>query len=264
MVEVGGGPVVVVVGGGVVVEVGGGMAQFGRVMMLSSRLTWPLRANTRPFTVLLVCTDIEVNAMIVPTKVVLVPNVAELPTCQNTLHGEAPLMRATVLFDAVINVDPAWKIHTALGSPCASRVTVPVRPIGPAVLYTPATRVSPPRSAGTPMAGVRPAASLYAVVRSFCACNATASATCCVPLITVPGGKPVTALPGLTPRSPEMIEGPVLVTVVPANTAKGVAVPNPTGGCAADATPPKTTSPATIPEAITTRSQRRTGPPRTK
>jgi hypothetical protein len=49
-------------------------------------------------------------------------------------------------------------------------------------------------------------------------------------LTTCPGGKPVTALPGLTPRSPEMTEGPVLVTVVPANTAKLLAVPNPTGG----------------------------------
>ncbi|WP_016884815.1 hypothetical protein [Rhodococcus opacus] len=51
-----------------------------------------------------------------------------------------------------------------------------------------------------------------------------------MPLITVPGGKPVTALPGLTPRSPEMIDGPVLVTVWPANIAKELAVPSPTGG----------------------------------
>lgn len=99
--------VVVVVGGGVVVDVGGGVTQLGREMVLLSRVTAPLRASTRPFTVVPVCTEIEVNAMIVPTKVVLVPRVAELPTCQNTLHGEAPLMRATVLFDAVINVDPA-------------------------------------------------------------------------------------------------------------------------------------------------------------
>ncbi|SPZ39568.1 Uncharacterised protein [Rhodococcus wratislaviensis] len=99
--------VVVVVGGGVVVDVGGGVPQLGRVMVLVSRVTAPLRANTRPFTVVPVCTEIEVNAIMVPTKVVLVPRVAELPTCQNTLHGEAPLMRATVLFDAVINVDPA-------------------------------------------------------------------------------------------------------------------------------------------------------------
>jgi hypothetical protein len=55
-------------------------------------------------------------------------------------------MRLTVLLDAVINVDPAWKMKTALGSPCASRVTVPVRPMEPAVLYTPATSVWPPRS----------------------------------------------------------------------------------------------------------------------
>lgn len=107
VVVVVGGAVVVVVGGGVVVDVGGGVTQLGRVMVLVSRVTAPLRAKTRPFTVVPVCTEIEVNAMMVPTKVVLVPRVAELPTCQNTLHGEAPLMRATVLPDAVINVDPA-------------------------------------------------------------------------------------------------------------------------------------------------------------
>ena len=33
-----------------------------------------------------------------------------------------------------------------------------------------------------------------------------------VPLLTRPGGNPVTAVPGLTPRSPEIIDGPVLVT----------------------------------------------------
>ena len=43
----------------------------------------------------------------------------------------------------------------------------------------------------------------------------------------------MTAVPGLTPRSPETSEGPVLVTVLPASTAKEVAVPNPTPGWAA-------------------------------
>src|SRR5688500_14959189 len=87
---------------------------------------------------------------------------------------------------------------------------------------------------------------------------------CMVPLITCPVGNPVTALPGATPRSPDTIVGPVLVTALPANTAKGVAVPNPTGGCAADATPPQTASVMTVPAAINTISQRRTGPPRTQ
>jgi len=45
----------------------------------------------------------------------------------------------------------------------------------------------------------------------------------------------VIAVPGLTPRSPEMMESPVLVTVDPARTANDPAIPNPTGGCAAAA-----------------------------
>jgi hypothetical protein len=43
----------------------------------------------------------------------------------------------------------------------------------------------------------------------------------------------VTALPGLTPKLPEIMEGPVLVTVVPASTANDAAVPSPTGAWAA-------------------------------
>ena len=96
-----------VIGGTVIGGTIGGVAHVGLVIVLVSRLTWPLRASTRPATVVPVCTVAEVNAMTLPTKVVLVPSVAELPTCQNTLHGCAPLMRATVLFDAVISVDPA-------------------------------------------------------------------------------------------------------------------------------------------------------------
>jgi hypothetical protein len=37
------------------------------------------------------------------------------------------------------------------------------------------------------------------------------------------------ALPGWTPTLPEMTDGPVFVTVVPASTAKDLAVPSPTG-----------------------------------
>ncbi len=83
-----------------------------------------------------------------------------------------------------------------------------------------------------------------------------------VPLVTTPGGKPVTAVPGLTPRSPEMTDGPVLVTVEPASTAKDVAVPKPTVDGAADAcgvptTPPKSTMAAVVPAASAPASPRR-------
>src|ERR1700722_6426234 len=87
--------------------------------------------------------------------------------------------------------------------------------------------------AGTLAVGLRPAASLYPVGRSDWAPAATPSALCIVPLLTMPGGNPVTAVPGLTPRSPLMLLGPVLVTVVPARTAKLPAVPRPTGAVAA-------------------------------
>jgi hypothetical protein len=35
-------------------------------------------------------------------------------------------MRFTLLADAVVRVDPIWKMKTALGSPSASRVRSPV------------------------------------------------------------------------------------------------------------------------------------------
>ena len=169
----------------------------------------------------------------VPTKTEFVPSVAELLTCQKTLHGFAPLTSKTLLAEAVIRVLFDWKINTALESPLASRVRVPVMPrVAP--VYRPGTRVRPPSSVATAVPPVRPAASLYAAVRSFLACKATASALWSVPL-SVPGGNPVTAVPGLTPRSPLMTVGPVLVTVEPASTAKLAAVRRLTDGTAAAA-----------------------------
>ena len=48
--------------------------------------------------------------------------------------------------------------------------------------------------------------------------------------ISVPGGNPVTALPGLSPRFPPlMMVAPVLVTVEAARTSKFAADPNGTG-----------------------------------
>ena len=55
--------------------------------------------------------------------------------------------------------------------------------------------------------------------------SAIGSAAYVVPAM-VPGPKPVTAVPGLSPRLPVIVDGPVLVTVVAAKTAKLSAVPN--------------------------------------
>ena len=72
--------------------------------------------------------------MIVPRKVEPVPSVAELPTCQKTLQAWAPLIRLTLLADAVVSVEPAWKTKTAFGLPPPLSVSAPVRPIEEAEL----------------------------------------------------------------------------------------------------------------------------------
>jgi hypothetical protein len=72
---------------GVAVGVGVEVTQVGLVMVLSSRVTAPFLASARPSMVAPVVTEIDVRARMLPTKVEFVPSVAELPTCQKTLHA---------------------------------------------------------------------------------------------------------------------------------------------------------------------------------
>src|ERR1035437_2506245 len=89
----------------------------GTVTVFVSSVTAPLRANIRPLAVALVVRVIEVRAKIVPSRCEDVPRVAELPTCQNTFAACAPPIKTTLLLAAVIRVEAAWKMNTALGSP---------------------------------------------------------------------------------------------------------------------------------------------------
>jgi hypothetical protein len=57
---------------------------------------------------------------------VVVPKVAELPTCQNTPQPTAPLINITLLSAAVVSVLPIWKINRGSAFPSPSRVSVPV------------------------------------------------------------------------------------------------------------------------------------------
>jgi len=52
------------------------------VTELVSNVTAPLRAKSLPFTVAPVVAVIEVRAIRLPTNAVLVPSVADSPTCQ--------------------------------------------------------------------------------------------------------------------------------------------------------------------------------------
>ena len=91
-----------------------------------SNVTAPLRANALPEMVAPLFNVMLTNARMFPTNKVATPTVAELPTCQYTLHGEAPLITSTDELLAVVSVLPIWNTKTALGSPWASRMSCPV------------------------------------------------------------------------------------------------------------------------------------------
>src|SRR2546421_12888875 len=204
----------------------------GSVMLLVSKVTAAVRANSRPSTAAPVVTVIEANARMLPLNTEPVPSVAELPTCQKTLAALAPPLRITWRAEVGVRVDATWKMNTAFASPWASSVRSPEEISSEEVdVYRPGVRVCPPRLPAIVIAPtVRPAALLYAVVKASCAWAAAGSPAWIAPL-TIPGRNPVTAVPGLSPRSPLTLVAPVLVTVEPARTANVVAAPRAMGAC---------------------------------
>ena len=117
----------VLVGEGLLLLVVGAMSQDGALMVLLSRVTAAVEASRRPVTVAPVCAVTEARASTVPTKVELVPRVAELPTCQKTLQEAWEVVNLTTLREPVIRVLEAWKMNTAFGFVRLSSVSVPVR-----------------------------------------------------------------------------------------------------------------------------------------
>ena len=118
------GAIAVSVGGGTV----GGGAQSTGCMMLVSSVTAAFCASALPARLALVFMVMLVFAKIFPTNIEAVPTVAELPTCQKTLQpGPAPpLIKMTDEPEAVVSALPTLKIQTALGSPRAFKVRIPV------------------------------------------------------------------------------------------------------------------------------------------
>ena len=85
--------------------------------MLLSSVTAPVCAKALPDTLAPVFKVMLVSARMFPMNEVVVPRVAELPTCQNTLQPEPPLMMFTDELLAVVSVLPIWKMKTALALP---------------------------------------------------------------------------------------------------------------------------------------------------
>jgi hypothetical protein len=81
--------------------------------------TAPFRANARPVSPAPVFRVMLVSARMFPRNVELVPSVAELPTCQNTLQrdvGPLLIMRTDEPL-AVVSALPILKTNTALALP---------------------------------------------------------------------------------------------------------------------------------------------------
>ena len=93
--------------------------------MLLSNVTAPFRASALPFNVAPVLTVIDARAIMFPANVVLVPRVAELPTCQKTFFDWAPPLRITWLLpEAVVSVETIWNIQTPFALPLRARFPV--------------------------------------------------------------------------------------------------------------------------------------------
>src|SRR6202158_4170408 len=87
-------------------------------MVLLSNVTAPFRAKALPQPmVAAVFRVMLVSARIFPWNEVVVPRVAELPTCQNTFESVKLLLKTTKELLAVVSVLPIWKTNWALGLP---------------------------------------------------------------------------------------------------------------------------------------------------
>ena len=74
--------------------------------MLLSNVTAPFRARDRPVNAALLFSVMDCCARMVPSNSEPVPSVAEVPTCQKMLLACAPLIKFTLLPDAVMSVVP--------------------------------------------------------------------------------------------------------------------------------------------------------------
>ncbi len=94
-------------------------------MVLPAIATAPFLARALPSSVAPVLKVMDCNAITVPLKTEVVPNVADVPTCQKMLEAEAPPLSMTLRPDVVVSVEAIWIMNTAFGLPIASKVTSP-------------------------------------------------------------------------------------------------------------------------------------------
>ena len=117
-------------------------------MTFVASVTAPFRAGARPLIVAPVVTVIDSNTLIVPAKADPVPMVAGAANLPKDIAGAGATDESNLLPEAVVSVEPAWKIQTSLDPP--ESVSVPVS-LARTRSCTPGVGVWPPGSATTGM-----------------------------------------------------------------------------------------------------------------
>ena len=209
----------VIVGAGVWAGVPAAGQPDEAVIVFVSSVTAPVRASSRPTTVAPVVAVTDCCARTVPWNRAPVPIVAELPTCQKTLHELAPPVIEMRVPEPIVSVDAAWNTHTESALPASVSAPVSASESAPPE-YTPGVSDRPFNWLRPERVGVRDAATSYAVVVSRWAWAAAASVRCTTPFTTPGDGapNPVIEVPGETPTSPFTTDGPVFVTALAPRT----------------------------------------------
>lgn len=97
------------------------------MITLSSKVIDPPRPKSPPFEMAAVSSVTEAAAKTLPTKMLEVPSVADVPTCQYTWQANAPPLSTTLDPAAVIREVPIWKYQASLDEPVPTSVKAPVR-----------------------------------------------------------------------------------------------------------------------------------------
>lgn len=115
--------------------------QLQDVTVFVSRVMAASRAKSLPVWTAFWPVVIEVFAMTTPLKLELAPNVAEVPTCQKTLQGEAPFSRMMEEPTGVMTVVVVLNMKRAPLSPLASNRRILSKVIESEKQYTPGVSV---------------------------------------------------------------------------------------------------------------------------
>ncbi|KAF4621643.1 hypothetical protein G7Y89_g14507 [Cudoniella acicularis] len=105
----------------------------------------PPRANKPPLLLAPPSAVTETCARIVPANAMLIPKVADVPTCQKTLQGKPPPESITAEPTEVTKVEPIWKYQASVGDPVPASIKVPVSCADELNSYVPGAKDRPPK-----------------------------------------------------------------------------------------------------------------------